>query len=167
MQSTQADRAILQVLEECTALVAIKEDGIMVSPSELKAFQFDAEHCPDLFPPLVVLAAFAKGQSRIKGINRLVHKESNRAQTLQSEFGKLGLSISLEQDEMIIDGGKPLKGAICSSHNDHRIAMALTISASKAIGQSKIEQAEAVNKSYPDFYTDFLNLGGDLEIVAS
>ena len=60
-------------------------------PATLNAFEFDATDCPDLFPPLVALAAYCKGETEIKGVSRLTHKESNRAITLQEEFEKMGV----------------------------------------------------------------------------
>lgn len=80
---------------------------------------------PDLFPPITNLAAAFKGASIIKGISRLVHKASNRAQTLQQEWRKLGIKIELLDNDMHIIGGK-ITGGIIDSHNDHRIAIVLT-----------------------------------------
>lgn len=164
LRSTQADRAIMQVLDDCGADVKSEATGIRVSPAPLKAFTFDATNSPDLFPPLVALAAYAEGRSRIKGLHRLRHKESDRALTLRSEFGKMGLGITFEADEMVIDGGRSLVGAYCSSHNDHRIAMALSVAAGRASGNTCISDASAVEKSYPAFFKDFALLGGHLHL---
>ena len=92
--STQADKAILQALMQSEANISITEDQIEISESKLKAFHFDATDCPDLFPPLVALASYCEGTSVIEGIHRFTHKESNRALTLQEEFGKMGIEIS-------------------------------------------------------------------------
>ena len=70
--------------------IAMEAKGIKLHPAEMNAFEFDATDCPDLFPPLVALAAYCKGETKIKGVSRLAHKESNRAITLQEEFGKMG-----------------------------------------------------------------------------
>ena len=77
----------------------------------MNAFEFDATDCPDLFPPLVALASYCKGETSIKGVSRLTYKESNRALTLQEEFGKMGVEIELAGDIMIIHGGHKVKGA--------------------------------------------------------
>jgi 3-phosphoshikimate 1-carboxyvinyltransferase len=150
--STQADRAILQVLMMSKAIISISQEEIRVEPASLQPFHFDATDCPDLFPPLVVLAAYCNGTSIIEGVSRLAHKESNRALTLQEEFGKMGLIIKLQDDLMIIEGGVELYGAKVHSHHDHRIAMALAVAALKAIGETTITEAEAIDKSYPEFY---------------
>lgn len=157
VQSTQADKAVLQALMSCEANMSIQPGQIDIGPGKLKAFQFDATECPDLFPPLVALAAYCNGTTVIEGVTRLTHKESNRALTLQEEFGKMGVEIELQNDLMIIKGGKGVNGANVHSHHDHRIAMACAVAALKANGEMTIEDAQAVNKSYPDFY-DHLKL---------
>jgi len=159
VQSTQADRAVLQALQACGAKMSIQSEQIEIGPAALKAFQFDATECPDLFPPLVALAAYCKGTTVIEGVTRLTHKESNRALTLQEEFGKMGVEIELQDDLMLIKGGHDVKGAAVHSHHDHRIAMACAVAALKANGETVISEAQAINKSYPDFYEHIGKLG--------
>ena len=157
--SSQADKAILRALTMSEAVVSIAEDQIVIGPGKLKAFHFDATDCPDLFPPLVALASFCEGTTVIEGVSRLAHKESNRGLTLQEEFGKMGIEITLQDDLMLVKGGTGLKAAIVHSHHDHRIAMACAVAALRAEGETTIEEAEAINKSYPTFYSDLKNLG--------
>ncbi len=161
--STQADKAILQALMSCSAGISIEPGQITVRPMPMKAFHFDATDCPDLFPPLVALAAYCNGKTVLEGVERLTHKESNRALTLQEEFGKMGLTIELQDDLMIIHGGDGLKGASVHSHHDHRIAMACAVAALKASGSTRIEKAEAINKSYPSFYDHIRSLGATVK----
>ncbi|HMG83377.1 MAG TPA: 3-phosphoshikimate 1-carboxyvinyltransferase [Ferruginibacter sp.] len=150
--STQADKAILQALNMSKAKLSIEEKQIVVGPGKLQAFHFDATECPDLFPPLVALAAYCEGTTVIEGVRRLEHKESNRGLTLQEEFGKMDVNITLQDDLMLIKGGHGVTGATVHSHHDHRIAMACAVAGLKATGNTIIEEAEAINKSYPDFY---------------
>ncbi|GAB2821896.1 3-phosphoshikimate 1-carboxyvinyltransferase [Ferruginibacter profundus] len=153
--STQADKAILKALIDCGSNISIEEKQIEVNlpvVGKCKPFHFNATDCPDLFPPLVALAAYCDGTSVIEGVSRLAHKESNRGLTLQEEFAKMGLEIILQDDLMMIKGGKGLTGAVVHSRHDHRIAMACAVAALKANGQTTIEEAEAIKKSYPDFY---------------
>lgn len=152
--SSQADKAIMGVLKECGAMVNIYNDNIEIKKAALSAFHFDATDCPDLFPPLVALAAYCGGVSVIKGVSRLANKESDRAKTLQDVFGKMGVKIIVGQDEMMIHGGGTVHGALVSSHHDHRIAMAAAVAGLAATGEMIIEDAEAVNKSYPGFFED-------------
>ena len=164
LTSTQADKKILDALMAANAGIAIEAKGIKVHPAEMTAFDFDATDCPDLFPPLVALAAYCKGETTIKGVSRLTHKESNRALTLQEEFGKMGVKINLKDDVMIIHGGNGVKGAKVHSRHDHRIAMACAVAALKAEGETIIEEAGAVKKSYPDFFSDLKSLGASVSL---
>ncbi|MDX9847971.1 MAG: 3-phosphoshikimate 1-carboxyvinyltransferase [Tenuifilaceae bacterium] len=155
--SKQADRAIIQALMWAGARISIQKDFIEVSKHELNAFHFDATHCPDLFPPLVALAAHCKGESRILGVSRLRVKESDRATTLQQEFAKLGVRIDIEGELMRIFGGKVNSGMVLS-HGDHRITMACAVAALAADGDIEIEGTEAVGKSYPEFFKDLMTI---------
>jgi 3-phosphoshikimate 1-carboxyvinyltransferase len=156
--SKQSDKAIVDVLKDAGARMKISDNSVEISHSLLKSFSFDATHSPDLFPPLAALAAYCNGVSRIKGVTRLIHKESNRAEALRQEFGKLKISIDIDGDVMSITGGKP-EGAKVESHEDHRIAMALAVAALKATGRVYIRDSQCVGKSYPDFFDDLRMLG--------
>ncbi|MEO6313990.1 MAG: 3-phosphoshikimate 1-carboxyvinyltransferase [Chitinophagaceae bacterium] len=157
--STQADKAVLQALMDCGAGISIEPGTIQLRPLPLKSFHFNATDCPDLFPPLVALAACCNGTTAIEGASRLTHKESNRAITLQEEFGKMGIAITLQDDLMLIKGGTGIKGGTVHSRHDHRIAMACAVAALRANGEVVIEEADAIDKSYPDFYAHLQHLG--------
>ena len=161
--STQADKTILQALCDTGASMTIADNEITIGPAPLKAFRFNATDCPDLFPPLVALASNCDGTSVITGVSRLAHKESNRGLTLQEEFGKMGISIDLVGDTMLIRGGV-IKGAAVHSRHDHRIAMACAVAALKAKDAVSIEEAQAIDKSYPDFYRDLQQLGAEIKL---
>ena len=163
--SAQADKAILQALQQCKANLSITTEYIEVAPGALQAFHFNATDCPDLFPPLVALAAYCEGTSVIEGVSRLAHKESNRALTLQEEFGKMGVAITLQDDLMIIKGGGILNSANVHSRHDHRIAMATAVAALKANGDTVIDEAEAIDKSYPAFYDHIKQLGAIVQEI--
>ena len=156
-RSKQPDMTIINALMWIGANVSIRENSVEVSHNELQAFHFDATHCPDLFPPLVALAAHCEGESRILGVSRLKAKESDRAKTLQDEFAKLGIDIKIHGELMLVTGGK-VKAATVNSHSDHRIAMACAIAALKAEGEVIIEGAECVAKSYPEFFANLASL---------
>jgi 3-phosphoshikimate 1-carboxyvinyltransferase len=157
LESKQADKSLLKVFEVANCIIDFS-NGLKIKGKSRKPFQFDATDCPDLFPALVVFAAGINGKSIISGTNRLVHKESNRALTLQSEFGKLGLRIELTENEMHVFGTGKLTGGKVHSHNDHRIAMSLGIASCLSNSIIEIEKAEAVSKSYPTFWDDFEQL---------
>ncbi len=157
--SKQADIAIIEAVTRAGARVQIDEHQVTVNKHTLKAFEFDATECPDLFPPLVALAAHCTGVSKITGVSRLTHKESNRALVLQTEFAKLGTRIENIGDTMFIYGGT-LQGGRIHAHNDHRIAMAGACAAIRSQQAIEIENPECVAKSYPHFFEDFKSVCG-------
>jgi len=152
-ESSQADRKILHALDLAGASVQIEKTRIVVKKNKLRAFEFHATDCPDLFPPLVALASHCKGKTTITGANRLVTKESNRAITLQEEFGKMGIKIEIFGNSMLVEGA-PVLSAKVHSHSDHRIAMACAVAALAGSGPVEIENSETVHKSYPGFFED-------------
>ena len=126
---------------------------MLISKNEFKSFEFDATHCPDLFPPLAVLGSFGTNMSSVHGVHRLFAKESNRAETIVQELTKLGAQIEIKGDAMLIyPRKKPIDYEVRSCH-DHRIAMACAIFALGVDKSVTISDAEAVDKSFPDFYT--------------
>ena len=168
LDSAQADKAILRALNDAGAPVFIGKNDIRIGDGrtvQLKSFHFDATDCPDLFPPLVALASVCHGSSFIKGVSRLAHKESNRALTLQEEFGKMGVDILINDDVMGIKGVAILKAATVHSRHDHRIAMAAAVAALRAEGPVQIEKADAINKSYPSFFDDLARLGVSVHVL--
>ena len=155
--SNQADRAIIDALLYAGAFVSIRDKSVEVKKKKLIGFEFDATHCPDLFPPLVALATHCQGTTTLTGVSRLRAKESDRAATLVEEFSKLGVDIQVKGEQLIITGSKP-KGGVVDAHGDHRIAMALAIAALNGNGPVEITGAEAVAKSYPEFFKDLETL---------
>jgi len=160
--SAQSDKNILTALTAAGAKMEITDNAVTIEPAELQAFTFDATHSPDLFPPLAALAAYCNGETVIKGVLRLIHKESNRAETIRNEFSKLGIKIIIDDDIMKITGGKPLGGNV-ESHNDHRIAMAMAVAAISGLGKVCINGSDCVAKSYPEFFNDLKMLGVKIE----
>ncbi len=152
--SKQADTAVCEALVRAGAAVIDEPDAVTASARKLRAFEFDATHCPDLFPALAALAAAAEGVSTLRGTSRLRHKECDRAEAIREEYGKLGIEVDLaEEDVMRIRGGE-IRPAVVQSHGDHRMAMSLAVAALRASGPVRIEGAECVAKSYPDFFGD-------------
>lgn len=172
LSSTQADKAVMQALTDAGATIDVEEQTIQIGPAKnsagnhtpLNAFEFDATDCPDLFPPLVALAAVCNGITILHGVSRLAHKESDRGLTLQAEFAKLGIRIELNGDRMLVHGGTGIHGAEVFSQHDHRIAMACGIAALCADGPISITDAEAVNKSYTDFFKHLQHLGAKVDL---
>lgn len=165
-ESLQADKTILDVVKAVGCQVESREDHVIIegSSDDLKPFEVDASNSPDLVPLLVVLASSCKGESVIKSIARLRFKESDRIKALTSQLSKMGVKMEVHDDHMKIYHSPKIKGAIINPYGDHRIAMACTIMALKAEGKTVIKNASCVRKSYPEFFTDLANLGGQLEL---
>ncbi|HSK11810.1 MAG TPA: 3-phosphoshikimate 1-carboxyvinyltransferase, partial [Phnomibacter sp.] len=144
-QSRQADKKIVDALLSAGAYLHVSDDHVFVRRSNLQGFNFDATDCPDLFPPLVALAALCKGPTTIHGLKRLKHKESDRGATLKEEFDKLNVEVKLEGDIMTIMGtGKvQVLNQKLNSHHDHRIAMAVAVAALCADIDVEIRNADA------------------------
>ena len=139
-------------------------DSLTIGKRELHGFDFDASNNPDLVPALEILGCFADGATKIRGVKRLVYKESNRLQTLPTELVKMGAKIHVEDDVIKIEGNRELVGSAFDSHSDHRVAMACAAASLGAEGESIIQNSEAVSKSYPEFFQDLTKLGAQLSV---
>lgn len=148
--SVQGDRAVFDIIDKM-----IKING------NYSGFDIDASDIPDLVPILTVLAAFAEGSSRIRGCRRLRIKESDRLTSISTVLNSLGADVNVVGDELEINGVKQLTGGICSGFNDHRIVMSLAIASQKCADKLTITGAECVAKSYPTFFEDLRQLGGE------
>ncbi len=157
--SVQADKAILDVLRLAGAEPETGDNKVRVVKSALKEFEYDAKDCPDIFPAISVLAAFCEGESYISGLHRLWHKESNRAESTAEMLLQFDVFFSIEDDMLCITGDEKVWGCYIDSYNDHRIVMAAAVAALRADSRVIIDNADAVNKSYPAFFEDLAALG--------
>lgn len=135
---------------------------ITTSSSSLKGIEIGGEIIPrlvDEIPIIAVAATQADGITIIKDAEELRVKESNRIKAIVAELSKMGANIEETPDGIIIKGKTPLKGAFVESYNDHRIAMALSIAAKIATGETYINNSECVNISFPNFFNKLGNLG--------
>jgi len=152
LNSAQADRAILGIVEAFGANISYNSDSITISANKRGHFHFDATHAPDLFPILTVLGAYGSATSSIKGVHRLFGKESNRAEVILNEFSKFGLKMTIENDTLFIVPQPDYVGATIDPHNDHRIAMAAAIMALGAKEKTTVLHPKVCAKSFPNFF---------------
>jgi 3-phosphoshikimate 1-carboxyvinyltransferase len=160
--SYQADRVILSVLDQARISYHWDNEFLCIEHSDsFQAFDIDANDCPDLIPILSILAARAQGTSRIKGIDRLINKESNREETGLSLLHLLGVKVITSNNEWLIEGsGDLFRGGAFDSMNDHRMVMTAAIASTCCKERLTIMKSDAVNKSYPDFFNHFQKVGG-------
>jgi len=156
--STQADKSILDALSDFGAMVEVHEDKIKVEQNEKRPFVFDATHCPDLFPPLAILACAAVGASEIIGLHRLENKESNRELSIVKMLNVLGVNYRIVADSIFIEGKGKVNGGTIATYNDHRISMAGAMAACIASSDIIIDNVACVSKSYPNFFNDLKEL---------
>lgn len=156
--SVQGDKKILEIIG---GISYNKINGTGVK--RLPAFTADVSDIPDLVPILAVLGCFTDGTSRITGAKRLKIKESDRLEAIASALGNIGGKISVGEDSLEIEPVEHFHGGVIDGCNDHRIVMASAIASTMANGEITVTGAEAVAKSYPDFWTDFASLGGNVE----
>lgn len=126
--------------------------------------QIDARGVPDLVPALAVAAAALPQRTVITGAARLRLKESDRLEAVAALLRALGGSVEITADGLVIEDGRPLRGGAVDGFGDHRIVMAAAIAATVADAPVRIAGAEAVAKSYPDFFRDFMTLGGRVHV---
>ncbi len=163
--STQGDKAIIDVLRSMGAEISQSGGSFKADVSALHGCRIDAADIPDAVPVIAAIAATAEGKTVIYNGERLRIKESDRIQTTVSMLRSLGADISETNDGMIINGKEFLDGGETPSYNDHRIAMAAAVAACRCKGGVIIRQAEAVNKSYPAFFDDYNRLGGQANVL--
>lgn len=160
MESAQGDKSVIDVIGEMGGRIVAEGDTVRSLTADTRGTIVDASQCPDLVPILAVLGALSEGRTEIVNAGRLRLKESDRLKAISSELGKLGANIMEKQDGLIIEGRKSLRGGRVDSWNDHRIAMALAIAATRCKEPVVISNASSVNKSYPDFWEHYKALGG-------
>jgi 3-phosphoshikimate 1-carboxyvinyltransferase len=160
----QGDKAIIDILTQMGTKCRVRRNHIEIDGEDkpLRAFDLDAKNLPDLVPVCTVLACYARGISRIHGAQRLRYKESDRLLSLHLELRKMGADITMDENSLIVRGLCALNGTEIDPHNDHRIAMACAVAALGAQGETTINNAECVKKSYPKFFYDLCTLGADI-----
>lgn len=167
LPSLQPDAAFVELLRAAGAVVTIANNSVTVEKgSLLSSFDFDATHAPDLFPVLAILASQCVGSSRIQGLHRLIHKESNRAQSISALLLAFGVRHQLLEDTLVVHGPCNLRSTTVASFQDHRIVMAAAVGALVADGPVAILDAVAVRKSYPLFFEDLKKLGVAVTITS-
>lgn len=162
MDSHQGDKKILKDIEDFNAKIHYENQELYAEPTILKGATIDFSQSPDLGPALTVLAALSQGRSEFINAGRLRIKECDRITCMREELEKMGAKIEEHEDGMTIYGVNSLHGAVVDSHNDHRVAMSLAMASLKCDGEIKILNAGCVSKSYPNFFSVFEKLGGNV-----
>ena len=158
-ETFQGDGKIIDILSSMGADIRREKDSVTVYRSKLTAAEIDAADVPDIVPVLCVAATAAEGKTNFRNIKRLREKESDRVKTTVDMIRALGGIIDYDENTICVTG-TPLSGGRVTSANDHRIAMSAAVASLRCSSPVTMDMAEAVYKSYPDFYEKFTLLGG-------
>ena len=165
--SHQGDSEILDILERMDALVQWSDDTVRVSGYGLENLMLDCGEIPDIVPIVAVAACTSEEPSGFINAGRLRLKESDRFSATASMLAKLGANIQICGDNMDLYVPEGLHGdSVINGVNDHRIVMSAAIAALRCQEPVVITGAEAVEKSYPDFFEVFRSLGGRADVVS-
>ncbi|MCL5272292.1 MAG: 3-phosphoshikimate 1-carboxyvinyltransferase, partial [Gammaproteobacteria bacterium] len=163
MEDTQGDKKILSILQEMGADIRMNGNSIVIKGGKpLKGKTIDAIDIPDLVPALAAVATQAIGQTHLKNVKQARFKETDRLHSMTQGLQKMGATIVEHEDGMTIHGSK-LHGATVDGFGDHRTVMALCTAALSAEGMTLINDAEAINKTYPNFIQDMQSLQAQVE----
>ncbi len=163
INSAQGDKYLLNILSLMGCTIERQKEQVTVSRrDELKGVTVDMGDYPDLVQTVAVVAAYARVKTEMTNIGHLRFKETDRLGDTAAELGKMGIRVDATDNTIVVYGGKP-RGTEIEAHNDHRMAMSLAIAALFAEGDSIINGAEAVTKSYPRFFTDLASLRAKIE----
>ena len=161
LQSSQGDRAVLDILRRFGAAVMEHGGAVTVRRGALRGVTIDASPIPDLIPVLSVVASAAEGETRVENAGRLRLKESDRLRSTANLLRALGGSVEEKADGLVIAGVPALRGGSVETQNDHRLAMSAAVAACAAAGDITVDNDSCVAKSYPRFWEDFGSLKGE------
>ena len=159
--SVQGDMKFLKIVEDMGNDVLWKADEVTIQGRGIRAVEVNMEDCPDQAQTLAVLAAFARGVTKISGIRSLRVKETERVKAMQKELAKMGIKTEATQDSLTIYGGAP-KAAAIDTHGDHRMAMSFAVAGTKLSGM-QIHDPTVVNKTFPQFWEKLQSIGAKVQ----
>ncbi|NBK98290.1 MAG: 3-phosphoshikimate 1-carboxyvinyltransferase [Erysipelotrichia bacterium] len=163
--SLQGDKQIINILKQAGANIHEIENGYYIKQSSLIGCNIDLKDCPDLGPILNVMAMYAQGKTTIYNAQRLRYKESDRIAAMEEELKKCHVDILTSEGEIVINGNSHYEcESILNGHKDHRIVMSLSVAATLFKQAIIIEEAQAINKSYPAFFEDLMKIGVKVEV---
>lgn len=161
--SLQGDKVVIDAIHNKTW----QQDHLIIDRAPLVGQTIDLANCPDLGPILCILAAYSQGTTHLIHAQRLRMKESDRIAAMEEELRKWNVDVSSTYDTITIVGKETYRkdGVEIHGHNDHRIVMAMTIFGLCAQSPCIIDDAQAITKSYPNFFQDIQAIDGKVEIL--
>lgn len=163
--SAQGDKKVAEIIADFGAEVTQTDNSVTVKSAPLHAITIDAAQIPDLVPALGICACFANGTTKIINAERLRIKECDRLSATANLINSLGGKARELSDGLEITGVGKLCGGFTEGYNDHRIVMSAGAAAAGLDGTIESTYALCINKSYPDFYIDYNNIGGKADVL--
>jgi 3-phosphoshikimate 1-carboxyvinyltransferase len=162
-EDSQADRYVLDYLNDMGAEIKIVGNDITISKSRLHGCELDLNDTPDALPAMAVLGCYAEGTTILKNVAHARIKETDRIRVMTEELSKMNANIKETDDGMIIQHSK-LEGVKLQGHYDHRIVMALSLAGMIADGRTEIDTAEAIKVTFPNYIEIMKNLGAKINL---
>lgn len=161
------DKQMVYLFQKMGADIAIGEHAITARSSQLRGIEVDMNDLPDQVPTMAVAACFAEGETTIKNALTARWKECDRIAAVCGELKKMGAKITEKEDGMVIhqDGSWRLQGAGIDGYYDHRMVMAFSVAGLGAQGETKISDAQMVEKSFGSYIGEMREAGADFEVV--
>jgi len=162
----QGDAAILDILRRCGAKFARTESGVAFEKAPLHGVDIDLADCPDLGPVLMVLGLLCEGTTTIRNAERLRLKESDRIAAMEAELRACGGVLESEGGTITVHscaGQLHAPAGVLHGHNDHRVVMSLAVLALSTGLALTVDDAEAITKSWPNFFEAIKPLGAEVE----
>lgn len=164
INDTQGDKQVEGYLRKMGTDIKIEKQGIRIKGKDLYGAELDLNNTPDALPAIAVVACFAKGTTIIKNVAHARIKETDRIKIMKEELSKMGADVKERKDGLIIKHSR-LKGTKLNGHHDHRIVMALSLAGLIADGVTKIDTAEAINVTFPNYVKLMGKLNANMEVI--
>lgn len=165
MKDPQGDKRLVDILRRMGANIELSKSKITVKGGyKLRGVDVDAKDIPDLLPTLAVIGTQAKGKTRIYNVAQARIKETDRIKSMTEGLRRMGANIREQKNGLTIYQSK-LEGALVKGFNDHRTVMALTIAGLLAKGKTIIKDAQAVDKTFPHFFSTLKRLGSNITLI--
>ena len=161
------DKQVIALLRDMGADISIDGDALTARTSELHGIEVDMNDLPDQVPTIAVAACFARGKTVIKNALTARWKECDRIAAMCKRLSKMGAKVIEKEDGLIIDqdGTWKLQAAQLDGYYDHRMVLALALAGMQLEGETRISDAQMVEKSFENFIPDMRNVGANLERV--
>jgi 3-phosphoshikimate 1-carboxyvinyltransferase len=161
------DKQVIAILREMGADISTDGDALTARTSELRGIEVDMNDLPDQVPTIAIAACFAKGKTVIKNALTARWKECDRIAATCRELSKMGAKVIEKEDGLIIDqdGTWQLRAAQLDGYYDHRMVLSLALAGMQVEGETRISDAQMVEKSFENFIPDMRNVGANVELV--